>query len=93
LVSIFVSDSLTQLLQRPGSARVSRDVAVDQTTAAMLESSRRRSFLTCAPLRTGFASWPRVRLKHGSSPSVKGPALGHRSRRIDRSRYGIGVDR
>jgi len=37
LVSIFVSDSLTQLLQRPGIARVSRDVAVDQTTAAVLD--------------------------------------------------------
>ena len=37
LVPIFVPDSLTQLLQRPGSARMSRDVAVDQATAAMLD--------------------------------------------------------
>ena len=56
-------------------------------------SSRRRPLLTCAPLRTGLASWPRIRLKHGSSSSFKEPALGHRSRRIYRWRFGIDVDR
>jgi len=82
--------------ERPEVAppRIRRVASLNDAGSGLgMQSSRRRSFLTCAPLRTGFASWPRVRLKHGSSPSVKEPALGHRSRRIDRSRYGIGVDR
>jgi hypothetical protein len=45
-------------------------------------SSRRRSFLTCAPLRTGLASWPPIRLKRGSSPPFKEPAPRCRWRRI-----------
>ena len=71
-VTVLKSNGLTQLLQRPGSTRLRCDVAMDQAPAAVLESSRRRSFLTCAPLRTGQASWPRIRLKHGESPSFQG---------------------
>ena len=34
---VFVADHLTQPLQRPGSARMGGDIAVDQSTAAMLD--------------------------------------------------------
>jgi len=71
-VSHSIPDRLTQLLQGPVGTRMSCNVAMDQASAAVLESSRRRSFLTCAPLRTGQASWPRIRLKHGESPSFQG---------------------
>jgi hypothetical protein len=36
-VPVLVPDGLTQLLQRPGGTRMRRDVAMDQTTAAMLD--------------------------------------------------------
>jgi hypothetical protein len=36
-VSVFAPDGLTQLLQRPGGTRMRRDVAMDKTTAAMLD--------------------------------------------------------
>ena len=36
-VPVFVPDRLTQLLQRPSGTRMRCDVAMDQTTAAMLE--------------------------------------------------------
>ena len=36
-VPALVPDGLTQLLQRPGGTRMRRDVAMDQTTAAMLD--------------------------------------------------------
>src|ERR1035438_5317915 len=74
LVPVLKSNCLTQLLQRPGGTRMRSDVTMDQASAAVLESSRRRSLLTCARLRTGLASWPRIRLKHGESPSFKEPA-------------------
>jgi len=46
-----------------GSA-VSRAVeGWDQTNFS--KSSRREPLLARAPLRTGRASWPRIRLKHG----------------------------
>src|SRR5205823_5539704 len=35
-------------------------------------SSRRGPLPARAPLRTGHASWPRIRLKHGSSPLIQG---------------------
>ena len=49
-----------------------------------VQSRRRRSLLTCVPLRTGHASWPRIRLKHEESPSFKEPAPRYRSRRMFR---------
>ena len=51
---------------------MSGNIEMNQATTAVLESSRRRPLLTCAPLRTGRASWPRIRLKHGESPSCQG---------------------
>ena len=50
-------------------------------------SSGREPLLARAPLRTGRASWPRIRLKHGMSPSCKEPAPGYRWRTDARSRY------
>jgi hypothetical protein len=44
-----------------------------------------------APLRTGRASWPRIRLKHGISASFKEPAPGYRWRTDVRSRRGKDV--
>ena len=58
-----------------------------------LLSSRREPLLARAPLRTGDASWPRVRLKHGLSPLVREPAPDYRVREDSCSRYEIDVDR
>ena len=47
LVPSFVADHLTQLLQRPGSARMGGDVAVDQSTAAMLDYHKHIQHTKC----------------------------------------------
>jgi hypothetical protein len=45
-------------------------------------SSRRGPLLARAPLRTGHASWPRIRLKHEGSPIVMEPAPGDRTQKL-----------
>ncbi len=40
-------------------------VVIYSMAYSRMPSSRRGSLLTRAPLRTGRASWPRIRLKHG----------------------------
>jgi hypothetical protein len=56
-------------------------------------SSRRGPLLAHAPLRTGHASWPSIRLKHGLSPRCEEPTPGYRSRGDPDARSGIDVDR
>ena len=71
-VSHSIPDRLTQLLQGPVGTRMSCNVAMDQASAAVLESSRRRSFLTCAPLRTGSTLTGRVQYTVGRLPGGRG---------------------
>jgi hypothetical protein len=45
-------------------------------------SSRRGPLLARAPLRTGHASWPRIRLKREGSPIFMEPAPGGRAQEL-----------
>src|SRR5882724_7000615 len=56
-------------------------------------SSGREPLLARAPLRTGRASWPRIRLKHGISPSFKEPAPVDRCRKVSAGDTEDDVDR
>jgi HD-like signal output (HDOD) protein len=55
--------------------------AVGEVVRCTHWSSRRGPLLARAPLRTGHASWPRIRLKHEGSPIFMEPEPGDRTQK------------